>query len=71
MPMKKRIIYEGPPSQVVDQYAREVCQQLGQKFDAGYNTPEMSRELAGFLKIVASICTKAMNRDEKLFAAQD
>ena len=69
--VKKHIIYESPPSHVIDQYAREVCQQLGQRVDVTYDTPEMSRELARFLKVVATICVKAMNKYDQPFASQD
>ena len=68
---KKRVAYCPPPPEVIRLYAREVCQQLEQKIDASYNTPGMSRELASFLEVVATICAKALNRHTDSSDTQD
>ena len=60
--VKKRVAYCPPAPEVLSQYAREVCQELGQKLDASFNTPNMIRELAAFIGIVASIYADYMNK---------
>ncbi len=69
--VKKRIVYQCPPSHVINKYAREVCEQLGQKLDSSYNAPGMSDELARFLKVVATICAKALNTRAGSTRSQD
>jgi hypothetical protein len=53
--------YHPPAPEEIDQYAKTVCRELGAKIDGNYNSPDVRRELAGFLKVVASICTKHLN----------
>jgi hypothetical protein len=59
--VKKRIVYQCPPSHVINKYAREVCEQLGQQIDSSYNAPGMSYELARFLEVVATLWHKSLN----------
>jgi hypothetical protein len=61
----KQVIYSPPVPETIEQYARLVCQELAEKIDSIYDSPEMRRELAGFLKIIASICTKQLNKREQ------
>jgi hypothetical protein len=66
-PLKKKqasrhIEYYPTPGEVVDAYARAVCQRLGEKVDASFNTPETIREFSAFVRIVSIICAKHMNR---------
>jgi hypothetical protein len=60
--IKRQIVYENPSPQLIDQYAHDVCQELGEKIDPSFNTPEMRRELANFLKVVSTVCVKSMNK---------
>ncbi|MEP7288646.1 MAG: hypothetical protein ABI947_23070 [Chloroflexota bacterium] len=61
-PVHKIVAYYPPPREVIDNFAREVCQQLGQKVDAGFNTPEMVWGFASFIKIVAVIYAKHLSK---------
>jgi hypothetical protein len=66
-PLKKErarrpIEYYPTPGEVVDAYARAVCQRLGEEVDAGFNTPETIREFSAFVRIASMICAKHMNR---------
>jgi hypothetical protein len=66
-PLKKKqacrpIEYYPTPGEVVDAYARAVCQRLGEEVDASFNTPETIREFSAFVRIVSIICAKHMNR---------
>jgi hypothetical protein len=60
---RRPIEYYPPAPEEIDQYTLTVCHELGEKLDGGYNSPDVRRELAGFLKVVASICTKQLNKD--------
>jgi hypothetical protein len=69
IPMKKRsksarkqIVYYPPSQETINQYAREVCQQLGQKLHPDYNAPQASRELAGLINLVALIYADHLNK---------
>ncbi len=48
------IEYVQPSSEAIDQYAQQVCRQLGQEYD----TAEMRRGLAAFMKVIAQICAR-------------
>ena len=61
-PVKRVVAYCPPPREVIDSYARDVCQQLGEKVDATYASHEMQRDLANFLKIIASMCAKSLTK---------
>src|SRR5262245_1125019 len=62
----RQILKYCPPSRdVMNHYTREVCVILGQKLDPGFNSPEVSRELAGFMIIVASIYADQLNQGVK------
>ena len=54
--------YHPPAPEEIDQYALTVCRELGEKIDSNYNSPDVRRELAGFLKVIASICAKQLNK---------
>lgn len=60
---QRPVEYYPPGPQEIDQYALSVCRELGEKLDSSYNSPDVRRELAGFLKIVAAICTKQLNQN--------
>ncbi len=65
-PAKSRPVeYLPPPPEQIEQYARLVCHELADKIDSAYDTPEMRRELTGFLKVVATICVKHLNKNEQ------
>ncbi len=59
---RRNIVYVPPPPEAVEVYSRAVCEQLGKKLDASYNTPETIRELSAFIQLVSSICAKHLNR---------
>ncbi len=48
------IEYVQPSSDAIDQYVHQVCRQLGQEYD----TADVRRGLAAFLKVVAQICAR-------------
>ena len=58
----KNIVYYPPPAADIQAYARIVCQKLAGEIDAEFDTPEVNHELAGFMKVVASICSKRLNK---------
>jgi hypothetical protein len=62
---RRPVEYHPPASEEIDQYALTVCRELGEKIDGNYNSPDVRRELAGFLKVVASICTKQLNKSSE------
>jgi hypothetical protein len=64
--MNRQLVYEPPSAKVIDQYARKVCQQLGQTVDPSYDSDEMVREFGNFMKIVTCICAKYRNKGQKL-----
>ncbi len=70
-PIKRQIEYRPLPPDEIDQYALSVCRELGNKIDSNYDSPDMRRELAGFLKVVASICTKQLNRSDDTVLDKD
>ncbi len=59
---QRSIEYHPPASEEIDQYTLIVCRELGAKIDGSYDSPDVRRELAGFLKVIASICTKQLNK---------
>jgi hypothetical protein len=59
---QRPVEYYPPAPEEIDQYALTVCRELGEKIDSNYNSPDIRRELAGFLKVVASICSKQLNK---------
>lgn len=63
-PVTKTVEFHPPTSEDIHRYAGEVCRELGLKVDANLDSPEFRRELAGFIQIVASICSKYMTKDD-------
>lgn len=61
---KPKIEYVPPPDDVLEDFAHEVCQPLGGK----YTDRDIERGLADFLKVIARILTKNMNRDPEYLA---
>lgn len=59
------IEYCPPSAKTIDKYVSTVCQKLAEKLDGAYNSPEMRRELAGFLNVVAAIYAKHLNETSK------
>lgn len=62
---QRPVEYHPPAPEEIDQYALTVCRELGDKIDSSYNSPDTRRELAGFLKVVASICAKHLNKSDQ------
>ena len=61
-PAKKGVTYYPPPATDIQAYTRTVCQKLAGAIDAEFDTPEVNYELTGFMKVVASICSKRLNK---------
>jgi len=59
--MPKRIIYSPPSRQVINDYARKVCERLAEKYGASYATPDAILGLSAFLQVSARIVTKHLN----------
>ncbi len=59
---KPPIEYFPPATEEIDRYAFAVCHELGEKIDSTFNDPDMRRELAVFLKVVATIYAKHLNK---------
>ena len=58
----KGIIYVPPPIEQIDQCAKQICQQLGQTIDPIYDTLDTHAGLTAFLKVVADMQAKSLNR---------
>ena len=56
------IEYHPPTSEEIDQYTLTVCRALDAQLGVGYDVPDTRRELAGFLKVIASIYAKQLNK---------
>ena len=63
--MKRKVEYFPPASEDISRYAYTVCEELGEKVDPTFNTPEMRHELADFIKVVASIWSKHLNKQNQ------
>ncbi len=61
---KRSIVYEPPDANVIYQYTRTVCKDIGET-DAEFDTQEMRSELANFIKVIADICVQQMNKSVK------
>ena len=59
---KKNVTYYPPSAADIQAYTRTVCQKLAGEIDTQFDTPEVNQELAGFMKVVASICSKGLNK---------
>jgi hypothetical protein len=52
------VLYSPPPPDVLEHFAYEVCQGLGENF----SDPDVVYGLAGFLKVITQAQAKALNR---------
>lgn len=55
----RNVMYYPPPSEKIDQFAREACTQLGDEFA----DPEIYRGFAHFVKALAKAYTNHLNRE--------
>jgi hypothetical protein len=60
--IKRNVTYHPPTASDIHQYTRAVCKELAGRISAEFDTPEVHNELAGFIKVVASICSKQLNK---------
>jgi hypothetical protein len=60
--LRKNVTYHPPATSDIQQYTRTVCKELAETIDSEFDTPEVRNELAGFIKVVASICSKQLNK---------
>lgn len=58
----KRVLYCPPSAVEMRAYVQSVCQKLAGEIDAKFDTPEFNYELIGFMKVVASIYSKHLNK---------
>ena len=59
---KRDVVYLPPASEQIEQYARQVCQRLGQDF----TKPEFVRGFTQFVKIAVAIKARRLNEGEKV-----
>lgn len=58
---RRRIIYEPPPREFIEQFSRDVCEALAQQGDASFENPEVVAGLADFLYLLATIIARKLN----------
>ena len=63
---RKPVTYYPPTAADLQTYSRSVCEKLGNAICAEFDTPEVKQDLAGFMKVVASICSKRLNREVEI-----
>ncbi|MBZ0306432.1 MAG: hypothetical protein K8I82_10225 [Anaerolineae bacterium] len=54
-------IYSAPAPEAFDAFARKVCQKLGDE----YTTPDVVNGFSAFIKVVAEIQVKHLNRQQE------
>jgi hypothetical protein len=57
-----RVTYYPPAADDIRRYTHTLCEKLGKTLGAEFDTPEVRNELAGFIKVVAKICSKQLNQ---------
>jgi hypothetical protein len=62
--IKRNVEYVAPPADVLEDFAHQMCQRLGDEFA----DPEIERGFANFLIVVSRILAKNLNRDPGLLA---
>lgn len=63
MPSQKpKTVYYPPKDEHLEKYAYQVCRKIDETFDNGYFTTENVRELENFLRIIARITAKRLNK---------
>ncbi len=60
----KRIVYYPPSRQAVQEFARKVCERLGER-DASFLAPEVVSGLAKFIELAAKITAKHLNEESE------
>jgi len=58
---QKHVVYCPPSWETIQRYAREVGQALARSGDPTFADPEVSRGLANFIQVIASIRAKQLN----------
>ena len=59
---QRKVTYRPPAEKHIHQYVSAVCKELGETIDATFDTPEVRSELADFIKVIADIGSKQMNK---------
>ena len=62
-PHSRPVEYRLLTTKEIDQFTLLVCRKLGERFGKDYDTPDVRRELAAFLKVVSTIWAKHLNRE--------
>jgi hypothetical protein len=60
----QRVIYYPPDESLIQQFAREVCQQLALRGDTAYNRPEVIRGFGDYLSFAAELIAKHLNEGQ-------
>jgi hypothetical protein len=63
---RNNVIYYPPTAADIQAYTRTTCQELGGTISVEFDTPEVKQELAGLMKVVASFCSKRLNREVEI-----
>jgi hypothetical protein len=61
-----QVVYEPPPPELVDRYAREVCREYGAKFNKNTLETEFLQGFKVFVRAVVKAQTNLMNQGRKL-----
>lgn len=71
-PKRRRIEYVPPSDQVIDQFARDVCERLAEKQnDPSFIKWEVRTGFADFLKLIAKLEAKRLNAEQEKAEQQD
>ena len=62
--IKRNVEYVAPPADVLEDFAHQVCQRLGDEFA----DPEIERGFADFLIVMSRILANNLNRDPEFMA---
>lgn len=65
-PPEPRVVYVPPAVEVIDQFAREVCDHLAERGKAGCKDREVVDGFAGFLNFVAELTASHLNQQNKV-----
>ncbi len=69
--VRKNVIYYPPTADDIHSYTRTVCKELADTIDAEFDTPEVHHELAGFIKVIATIRSKQLNKSAEKLDTED
>ena len=67
---RKNAVYLPPDSTEIQKYSRSVCKEFA-TVEPIFDTPEVQHELAGFIKVVAAICAKQLNKSSEILDIEE